>query len=275
MNTTHTVLSLAGREVAAHLQSRWILVTGSLCAALSWAVAFHGFAFTGETPGHETVLVSLVHLQLYAVPLLGLLLAYDTLLGERESGMFDLHLALGIRPVEFLLGKWLGLWFSLWIALTPSAVLQAAGLLDTGGTIYQFVHFQAYAALLSGAIVSLGLALSGSSLNRGTVIALCIGAWIVQAVLLDLVVIGLLASSGGDVPTVVVDALTAAHPLGAYRQLNYLNFFPEQAVAAPHTSAASPAAAHAVLVAWILLPALAVHQRLARTYRAVPLAPAP
>ena len=101
MNRLAAARHLAIRELAAHLKSRWIVITGSLCAVLSWVVAFHGLGFATSTMGSETVLVSLVHLQLYIVPLLGLLLAYDAILGERESGMFDLHLALGVAPGAF------------------------------------------------------------------------------------------------------------------------------------------------------------------------------
>jgi Cu-processing system permease protein len=271
MNPSTTVFRLALRELAVHWQSRWILITGGLYTTLSWAVAFYGFSFTGGTAGLETVLVSLVHLQLYTVPLLGLLLAYDTFLGERESGMFDLHLALGVSQWEFLLGKWLGLALSLAFVLAPGLLLQAAGLGAAGGSLGQFTRLLCYDALLGGAVVSTGLMVSGLSLNRGTVISLCIGIWLLEAVLLDFVAIGLLAATGGDIPGGVINALTAAHPLGAYRLLNYLSFFPDQMASLAHAPGVNLYSAYAVLAAWVFLPLAATQYRLSRTFKPVPL----
>ncbi len=260
---------IAYKELIANLKSWWILIMGLVCAVLSWAVGSYGFSFASGQIGQETVLVSLVHLQLYIVPLLGLLIAYDAILGERESGMFDVHLALGVPWWSFLVGKWIGLFASLAIALAPSLFLQALSFVAAGGSGAQFAALLLYSALLASAIVSAGLLVSSASLNRSTVVSLCIGTWLVLAVLLDFLVIGLLAATQGDVPDELVNALILVNPLGSYRLLSYLHFFPQQVEPLLYARGVGVAAAVAMLAAWVVGPLLATGYRLTRIYRPV------
>ena len=126
------------------------------------------------------------------------LLAYDAILGERESGMFDLHLSLGVSRWTFLAGKWIGLYACLLIAVAPGMLLEGRAFLAAGGDAGTFAALLLYCALLASAITSTGLLISSCSLNRGTVVSLAVGSWIVLVVLLDLVVVGMLAATAGD-----------------------------------------------------------------------------
>lgn len=265
------IVYIAYKELVANLKSWWILIMGCVCAVLSWAVGSYGFSFASGQIGQETVLVSLVHLQLYIVPLLGLLIAYDAVLGERESGMFDVHLALGVPWWSFLVGKWIGLFVSLAVALMPSLLLQAMTFVAVGGSGGDFAALLLYSALLASAIVSAGLLVSSASLNRSTVVSLCIGTWLLLAILLDFLVVGLLAATQGDVSDELVNALIIINPLGSYRLLSYLHFFPQQVESLLYARGVGVAAAVAMMVAWVLGPLLATGYRLTRIYRPVAL----
>lgn len=269
MNNRQRMGYLVAKELVANLKSWWIAITGLAAAALSWFVGAHGFAFTGGQVQVETLLVSIVHLQLYIVPLLGFLLAYDAILGERESGMFDLHLALGLGKGTFLAGKWLGLMVSLWIALVPSLAVQAWSLVAAGGETGTFVWLVVYAGLLSGAVISIGLLLSSLSLNRGTIISLSVGVWLLLAVLMDFAIIGVLTLTQGDVPDWIVNALVVVNPLGLYRLLSYLTFFPGQVEALLHIRSGGLMLAGLALLSWIAGPVLLTWYRLTRQYRPI------
>ncbi|HCV22676.1 MAG TPA: ABC transporter permease [Candidatus Latescibacteria bacterium] len=260
---------LAIKELVANLKNWWIVIMGLLCALLSWTVGTYGFSFASGELGQETVLVSLIHLQLYIVPLLGLLLAYDAILGERDSGMFDLHLALGVGRFTFLAGKWIGLSASLFIALMPSLLLQAVAFLAAGGTASSFVILLVHCGLLCSAVISIGLFVSGWSLNRGTVVSLCIGSWLLLAVLIDFIVVSLLAATQGDVPDWLVNGLIIGNPLGSYRLLSYLHFFPEQVEALLYARGTGWLAATFVMAVWIIGPLWATGYRLAKIYRPI------
>ena len=264
------MLYLAMKELVANLKSWWIVIMGLLCALLSWTVGSYGFSFASGDIGQETVLVSLIHLQLYIVPLLGLLVSYDAVLGERDSGMFDLHLALGVGRLSFLAGKWIGLSISLFIALVPSLALQGIAFLSVGGSVASFLVLLLHCGMLCSAVVSIGLFVSSWSLNRGTVVSLCIGSWLLLAILIDFIVVSLLAATQGDVPDWLVNGLIIGNPLGSYRLLSYLHFFPEQVEALLYARDTGWAAAILVMTLWIIGPLLATGYRLARVYRPIP-----
>ncbi len=269
ISDSNAIVHLAIKELMANLKSWWIVIMGLLCALLSWTVGTHGFSFATGELGQETVLVSLIHLQLYIVPLLGLLLAYDAILGERDSGMFDVHMALGVGRLNFMAGKWIGLSVSLFIALLPSLALQATAFLAAGGAPSSFVVLLIHCGLLCSAVVSIGLFVSSWSLNRGTVVSLCIGSWLLLAVLIDFIVVSLLAATQGDVPDWLVNGLIIGNPLGAYRLLSYLHFFPEQVEALLYTRHTGWVAGGFVMVLWIVGPLVATAYRLARVYRPI------
>ncbi|MFT5085754.1 MAG: Cu-processing system permease protein [Candidatus Latescibacterota bacterium] len=266
-----TTVYVAYKELIANLKSWWIVIMGLVCALLSWAVGSYGFSFASGQIGQDTVLVSLVHLQLYIVPLLGLLIAYDAVLAERESGMFDVHLALGVPWWSFLIGKWIGLFASLTVALVPSLALQAMAFVAVGGSAGEFIVLLSHSALLGSAVVSVGLLVSSASLNRSTVVSMCIGTWLLLAVLLDFLVVGILAATQGDVPDELVNALIIVNPLGSYRLLSYLHFFPEQVESLLYARGVGFAAASAMLAVWIVGPLLVTGYKLTRIYRPVAL----
>jgi hypothetical protein len=77
-------------------------------------------------------------------------------------------------------------------------LLEGRAFLAAGGDAGTFAALLLYCALLASAITSTGLLISSCSLNRGTVVSLAVGSWIVLVVLLDLVVVGMLAATAGD-----------------------------------------------------------------------------
>jgi Cu-processing system permease protein len=269
MQPARTTLHLATKEMSAHLRSWWIVIMGGVCALLSGLIGTYGFSFASGQAGAQSVLVSLLHLQLYIIPLLGLLLAYDAVLGERESGMFDLHLSLGVSRWTFLAGKWFGLYACLLIAITPGMLLQGYAFHAAGGGAGTFAALLLYCGILASAIVSTGLLISSCSLNRGTVVSLAIGSWIVLVVLLDFLVVGLLAATEGDVPDWLVNGVILVNPIGSYRLLTYAHFFPDQVETLLAARNTGVAAALVMLGAWIVGPMLLAAQRLRSIHRPV------
>ena len=163
----------------------------------------------------------------------------------------------------------------MWIALAPSLAIQLAGILAGGGDYAQAGYLVLYTGLLSSAVLSTGLLVSSLSLNRGTVISLCIGVWLLQAVLLDFLAIGLLTATDGDVPAAIVNTLVAGHPLGAYRLLSYLTFFPDQVTALLLTPGTGLLSAYALLMAWMVGPLAITGYKITRTFKPIALGPEP
>jgi Cu-processing system permease protein len=269
MEPLRAAIHLAAKEMSAHLRSWWIVIMGSVCALLSALIGSYGFSFASGQAGAQSVLVSLLHLQLYIVPLLGLLLAYDAILGERDSGMFDLHMSLGVSRWTLLAGKWMGLYACLLVAVAPGMLLQAYAFHAAGGGVESFLALLLYSAILASVIISIGLLISSCSLQRGTVVSLTVGTWIVLVVLLDLIVVGLLAATEGDVPDWLVNSVILFNPLGSYRLLTYAHFFPDQVEALLHARHVGVVSALLIMGLWTVGPVWLAALRLRGIHRPI------
>ena len=80
--------------------------------------------------GH--LLLSLIHLQMYAVPLFAFVLSYAGVLAEREQGTLDLLLSYPIVYRDLILGKWLGFCSILGFAIVAGIAAAAAPVVSGG-----------------------------------------------------------------------------------------------------------------------------------------------
>ncbi len=194
--------AVAHKEFRDRLRNRWVLAVTLVFAAFSFAITWFGGAGQGliGPTSLELTITSLVSLVIYLIPLIALLLGFDTIVGERERGSLDLLLALPITRLELLLGKYLGLAAALTVAtllgLAGVAVLLVmrfgqAGLVHYGG-------FMISAVLLGLAFLSLALLLSTLARDRAQASGLAIAIWFVLVLVFDLVLLGLLVATGGD-----------------------------------------------------------------------------
>jgi Cu-processing system permease protein len=88
-----------------------VLAVALVFAVFALAIAYFGAAQQGQVGfhGYRTTIASLASLVIYLVPLIALILGYDTIVGERERGALELLLTMPISRLEVLLGKYLGL----------------------------------------------------------------------------------------------------------------------------------------------------------------------
>jgi hypothetical protein len=93
-------------------------------------------------------------------------------------------------------------------------------------------------------------------------------------VLADFVVVSLLAITQGDVPDWLVNGLIIGNPLGAYRLLSYLHFFPEQLQSLLGVREAGWLPAALVLAVWVVGPLMVTAHRMVRYYRPIAAVPA-
>lgn len=99
--------------------------------------------------------------------------------------------------------------------------------------------------------------------------SLAVGSWIVLVVLLDLVVVGMLAATEGDIPDWLVNGVILVNPLCSYRLLTYAHFFPDQVEALLHTRGSGILTALLLLGLWVTVPVLLAGQRLRAMHRPV------
>ena len=220
----NAVLAVAAKEFRDRLRNRWVLAVAVVFAAFSFAITYFGGAGEGRIgpSSIELTIASLVSLVIYLIPLIALLLGFDSIVGERERGSLDLLLALPITRLELLLGKYLGLAAALALAtlagLAGVAVLLAqrfgaAGLFHYGG-------FMASSVLLGLAFLSLAMLLSTLARDRARASGMAIALWFAFVLVFDLLLLGLLVLGGGGFGGDVFPYLLLANPADVFRILN-------------------------------------------------------
>lgn len=256
-------LIVAEKEIRQGLRNRWVAAATLLLAALALALAFVGSAPTGQVAaGRLTVtVVSLSSLSIYLLPLIALLLAFDTIVGEAEQGTLLLTLAYPVSRGQIILGKFLG--HATIVAFATAVGFGAAALAITVVAAPSADEWRAFAGLV-GASVLLGwvflavaYVISTAVRERSTAAGIAIVVWLFLVLLYDMGLLGALVATGGQgVLGTLTPVLLLANPCDAYRLMTQAGFeaagqLTGLSVAAQGLSPALPVVA---LALWVVVP---------------------
>src|SRR5262245_2739564 len=100
---------LAFKEFGDRFRSGWVIACVLVWLGAISLTSFMGLAQIGQigVQGYERTVISLLNLVQYLVPLLGLLLGHDLIVGEAEERTLRFVLASGVNRRNLLLGKFL------------------------------------------------------------------------------------------------------------------------------------------------------------------------
>jgi Cu-processing system permease protein len=193
------VAAIARREFSERLRSGWVIACIAVWLGAVGLTSFFGLVQVGRlgVQGYERTVISLLNLVQYLVPLLGLLVGHDLIVGEREERTLSLVLACGVSRTRLVLGKFLGgcatLTFPLALGFTIAGT--AIGLVAKDRGIGPFLTL-AFSGLLLG-IVFLGAGLWISIFSRSRVQSLAVAllTWCAAVFAFDLVALGALIST--------------------------------------------------------------------------------
>jgi len=272
----NAILIILGKELRDGLRNRWVLAVTLLLAALALALGFLGSAPTGNVkvdPLTVTV-VSLSSLSIFLVPLIALLLVYDSLVGEVERGTMMLLLSYPVKRWQVLAGKFLGHLVILAVATTlgfgfARVTLQLAHDGIELAAWGPFVLLIGASVLLGACFLAIGYLLSALVRERATAAGLAIGVWLLLVVIFDMALLGVLVADQGRVLTPsALNAVLMFNPTDVYRLLNLTGHENVAMFAGVAGLAEQVELPFAVLLlaqlAWVALPftlAVAVFQR--------------
>jgi len=190
---------IAGKEFTDRLRSGWVVAGVLVWLGAIGLTSFLGLLQLGRigVQGYDRTVISLLNLVQYLVPLLGLLLGHDLLVGETEEGTLRLILAGGVSRTQLLLGKFLGGCLSLAVPLLLGFVVAGAVIAWTARdhAVGSFFRLAASGLGLGVIFLALGLALSSFSRSRVQALVLALLAWCLAVFAFDLVALGCLVSS--------------------------------------------------------------------------------
>ncbi len=260
------VFIVAGKEFRDGMRNRWILAITLAFALLAMGLAWFGAAASGGVgfTRISTTIVSLASLAVFLIPLIALMLAYDSIVGEEEKGTLLLLMTYPLSRTGLLAGKFLG----------HGAILALSTLLGFGIAAVHIVTLaeQATFANLSGpfslfilsaillGLVFLALAYLVSVLTRDKARAagLALLTWFMFVLVYDLTLLGVLVGTQGRLDGDVFRVLLLLNPTDVFRLVNLIGF--EETAASSGLLSVFQDQDYplplllGILVAWILVP---------------------
>lgn len=230
----NAVWSMARKEFSDGLRNRWLLAISVLFAVLAIGIAWLGAAASGQL-GFTSVpatIASLASLATFLMPLIALLLAYDAIVGDDESGTLLLLLTYPLGRGQILLGKFVGHGLILALATLIGfgcAMLAIAVLVDNvelSLLLWAFGRFMASSTLLGWGFLGLAYVLSSASAEKSTAAGLALGVWFFFVLVFDLALLALLVLSEGQFNPKVLPWLLLLNPADIYRLINLSGFEP-------------------------------------------------
>ena len=259
------VVAIAGREVLAGIRNRWMLAASLLLGVLALTLAFVGSAPGGAVAASPLAItvVSLSSLSVFLVPLIGLLVSYDTLVGEIERGTMPLLMTHPVTRWRIVLGKFAGQ-----VAILAVATVVGFGVaalitgLGDGGDAEAWRAFGVMVGasiLLGAAFIALGTLFSAVVAERGTAAGVSAAAWLVFVVLFDMALLAILVADEGQVVSGdLFRVLLLLNPTDVYRMLTLSGSETVGALSGMAGVSAEAAFGHAlllpVMVLWIAVP---------------------
>ena len=257
--------AVAGHEVLAGIRNRWMLAASLLLGVLALTLAFVGSAPGGAVAASPLAItvVSLSSLSVFLVPLIGLLVSYDTLVGEIERGTMPLLMTHPVTRWRIVLGKFAGQ-----VAILAVATVAGFGVaalitgLGDGGDAEAWGAFGVMVGgsiLLGAAFIALGTLFSAVVAERGTAAGVSAAAWLVFVVLFDMALLAILVADEGHVVSgELFRVLLLLNPTDVYRMLTLSGSETVGALSGMAGVSAEAAFGHAVLLPvmalWIAVP---------------------
>ncbi len=262
------ILVVAAKEFRDGLRNRWVAGITVVLALFAMAISYFGAAASGMVgfTSLSTTIVSLSSLAIFLIPLIALILAYDTIVGEEEQGTLILLLTYPLKRSELLAGKFVG--HAAMMALSTLLGFGAAGLLiavfseqvELGELLAAYSMFIVTSILLGWVFIALAYLVSVMSVEKSRASGMALIIWFAFVFVFDLLLLGLLVATGGAVGDKLFGWLLLLNPTDIFRLINLGSFEATQVQSGLASIADSqmiqPAVLWSGLLGWIVVPCL-------------------
>ncbi|MFQ5986354.1 MAG: ABC transporter permease [Thermoplasmata archaeon] len=194
---------LLKKEFLDNVRNRWIIALSAIFIVLTLVVSYLGDATTGGGVGFQGLsdtVVGMAATAIILVPILGLMLSYAAIVGEKERGSIQLLLSMPVTRLETLLGKFLGLGTVMLVAVLSGLGLGGVVIIAFAGIEgwENFLVFLLGSVVFALVFVSVGLLLSSLTRRRGTAMGLAVFLWFLFVFIYDAILAGILAVTEGE-----------------------------------------------------------------------------
>jgi len=219
------ILTVANKEFQDGLRNRWLISITLIFALLSIGLTYFGAAASGAVgiASLSTTVASLASLAVFLIPLIALLLSYDSFVGEQESGTLLLLLTYPLSKSQLLLGKFIGQGSI--IALATLLGFGASAVLlyfQTGDNeiISSFGLFIFSAILLGLSFTAISYLISLSVSEKSKAAGFALITWFLFALAFDLALLALLVGIEDGISQQGLTQLMMLNPADIFRLIN-------------------------------------------------------
>ncbi len=219
---TNVIFSIAKKEIMDNIRNKWIILVSVMFAVLTIAVSYFGSLQSQGWQDLGLTISGMESLVTLLVPIIALMLAYATIIGEIERGSMNSLLSLSVTRFEIVVGKFLGLGsvlcFTILVGFGAAGLLIAANVPNVNYVDYGI--FLGATMLLGLVFLSVALCFSTIFNKRSTAMGGAIFLWFLFNIILPIVFLGLLVASVDF--NQIVEEQTVVAP-GWYHILNLFN----------------------------------------------------
>jgi len=219
------ILTVANKEFHDGLRNRWLVSITLIFALLSIGLTYFGAAASGEVgmTSLSTTVASLASLAVFLIPLIALLLSYDSFVGEQESGTLLLLLTYPLSKSQLLLGKFIGQGGIIALATLLGFGASAALLYFQSGDseiISSFALFIVSAILLGLSFTAIAYLISLSVSEKSKAAGFALITWFLFALAFDLALLALLVGIEDGISQQGLTQLMMLNPTDIFRLVN-------------------------------------------------------
>lgn len=259
-------LEVARKDFADAVRSRLFWALSVLMLALAAGGMYVPQAIDDDPVAADGIAV-LSQAMVQLVPIIGLVVGYMAVVGERQTGSIRMLLSLPLKRSEVLVGKYAGrtavvvVPILLGFALAVPVVFAIYGSVPVGA----YGSFVTRVALTGAVFVAIAVGVSGSVATRGRALALVVGVFVVFEFFWDLVPVGLYLLFNGE----LVDPTAAPTWYNALLQVPPTNAVAAAVDGLGEASTAGPLVAlewvaAPLVIAWLVVPLAIAHLRFTR-----------
>ena len=227
----NNIKPIAKKEFMDNLRSKWIMVLTIIFILLTLVMSF--VQGGGGLSSMEVTVVGIMAIASMLVPIIAIMLGYNTITGEAESGSLLVVLSNPITRLEVLLGKFVGLG-----SVLSTSILLGFGIagivimVEDSSNVSGYMIFMVLTILLG--LMFLSLSMCFSSLLKRTVMSLGAGIGIYfWGMIIGTVLMGVylattpgsdLMSMANNMPDWMMTAMMLLSPMDMYQTSTMLGF---------------------------------------------------
>ncbi len=256
------ILAIAKKEIMDNWRNKWIIATSAIFAILTLVISYFGSINGVGWQDLEATIAGMITLVTLLIPIIGLMLGYASIVGEKEKGSLELLLSYPVRREEVLAGKFMGL--SAVMALANFVGFGVAGIVigvNVRGVEWGDYILFIFASILLGMVfIAFAMLMSSAFKKRSTAMGGAIFAWFLFEMIWNMIVGGILIAKYGFEKLMDENFVAPSwyyiasliNPIKAYSTLVSLNITPVAEFIGKMPSFVNTPFNLAILFAWMI-----------------------